>query len=341
VRGIIISGGGRYLLCALVNIQILRDHGCRLPIELWHFNDERLPWLSRFDLKKWGVKAIPLPDFPVRYSSKPYAIVHSQFDEILCLDADNTPIRNPEFLFQTRAYQETGALFWPDFFRALPNSAWESLAGCDPKPVPEQESGQLLINKNRHRAALAKTLEFNRNYDAISHHLWGAKGDKDTFQLGWYATGSDFHMIPFFPGSCGVVNKGSYFSNTMVQHDPEGRPLFMHKNENKWHPLRKPVNSWETMVFPKDPTGAKVSVKIFYTTHPRTHGMFPPEETYQVPARDHIGDLEERCNTFNRHIRRTPWYLLAILPVILKDHIRKFRRRITARLPRGFARSAP
>jgi hypothetical protein len=35
---------------------------------------------------------------------------------MIYLDADNIPLRDPSFLFETREYRETGALLWQDFW---------------------------------------------------------------------------------------------------------------------------------------------------------------------------------------------------------------------------------
>lgn len=250
-RGIVICGGGRYLLSALVNVRILRDQGCVLPIELWHFADEPMPWFVRRKLAGWGVTARALPDLPTGYASKPYAILHSRFEEVLFLDADNTPIRNPEYLFDSEAWRHTGAVFWPDYQMAPADAAWREIAGIDPVDTLQQESGQLLIDKRLHRSALERTMSLNREYHRISPLLWGAKGDKDTFQLGWYGSGHRFHMVETYPGGCGFLRGDTVASNTIVQHDTGGQPLFLHKNGRKWHLVRRPQPAWETMVFLK------------------------------------------------------------------------------------------
>ncbi|MDV7402582.1 hypothetical protein RZS08_64770, partial [Arthrospira platensis SPKY1] len=96
---------------------------------------------------------------------KPYAILHSHFREVLLLDADNVPVRDPSFLFATAPFQQTGALFWPDQGRD-PRSAtiWRS---CDlPVPCePEFESGQLVVDKTRCAPALRLALWFNEQSD--------------------------------------------------------------------------------------------------------------------------------------------------------------------------------
>jgi hypothetical protein len=45
------------------------------------------------------------------WEMKPYAILHSPFREVLFLDADNVPVENPEFLFETAQFKEFGPFF--------------------------------------------------------------------------------------------------------------------------------------------------------------------------------------------------------------------------------------
>ena len=327
-KGVIISGGGRYLLCALVNIQVLRSHGCQLPIELWYYKTERLPKGAQKRLQSWNVTCRELPTLPTRYACKPWAVAHSAFDEVLVLDADNTPIRNPEYLFDSEPYQKTGAIFWPDFEMAPPNEAWTKLAMLDQaKESRQQESGQLLIDRMRCKAAIDKTLEYNINYDEISEHLWGCKGDKDTFQLAWYAVRQPFYMIPFLPGSAGKVTKGIYRSNTMVQHDTEGTPLFMHKNANKWHLIRKPDRYWDRFIFANDPTGDDITIKLSGTSHSHQHELLPKERTHEEDAQTLIAGLETKCLDSISKLRSTIWYKEAVFTFYIRDYLGRLIKR--------------
>ena len=49
------------------------------------------------------------------YLYKTSALLQSSFDEVLWLDADVIPLRDPTFLFENDAYVQSGALFWPDY----------------------------------------------------------------------------------------------------------------------------------------------------------------------------------------------------------------------------------
>lgn len=330
MRGILICGGGRYLLSALVNIGILRGHGCELPVELWVFRGERLLKAAAKSLLPDGVTVRVLPELPTGYASKPYALVHSRFEEVISLDADNTPIRNPEYLFETEAYRETGALFWPDFFLAPPNTAWQELAQCDPVETLQQESGQMVIDRKRHRDCLETVLKMNERYWEIHSLLWGACGDKDTFQLSWYRHRSCFRMVPFFPGSCGYMENGNYRSNSMVQHDCGGEPLFLHKNGSKWHPLRASERRyWERYLFSKDPAGKEIEVELSHGLGNHFHTFKPLESIRWEPVPGAIRDLETVCLERIQRIRRKPWYAITMWPFMLRRRLRERWKRLT------------
>jgi len=124
-RGIVLCGGGSYFPCLWVCVRVLRSLGCTLPIELWHLGpremtEEMKALLQPYDVVFRDAFAVAR-QFPVRrldgWELKPYAILNSNFSEVLYIDSDNVVVRNPEFLFDTELYQQTGALFWPDLDR--------------------------------------------------------------------------------------------------------------------------------------------------------------------------------------------------------------------------------
>lgn len=79
--------------------------------------------------------------------------------QVIMLDADNTPLKNPEVLFESKEYREGGNLFWPDWWDAqgwLRPAAY-NLFGITPpwlKPGGEgfitAESGQMVLNRCGH-----------------------------------------------------------------------------------------------------------------------------------------------------------------------------------------------
>ncbi|KAF4040354.1 putative Mannosyltransferase [Phytophthora infestans] len=87
-------------------------------------------------------------DLVVGFTSKVYALAHSQLDHMLFLDADNAPVKDPTYLFDTPEFVETGSLFWPDFwtpantiFNLKTQSLIWELVGTPFVDMFEQESG--------------------------------------------------------------------------------------------------------------------------------------------------------------------------------------------------------
>ena len=161
---------------------------------------------------------------------------------MLLLDADNFAARDPTYLFRTPQFRATGALFWPDYWHEA-NTAFgltrESLL-WPLLDVPfvnmfEQESGQLLVDRRRCAAALRALLYFAANA-AWLRELSGRSlyGDKDLYRFAWMTARAPFHMIARPAGVAGARLGGGFFcGKTVVQHDPAGAPLFLHRNNAK------------------------------------------------------------------------------------------------------------
>jgi ADP-heptose:LPS heptosyltransferase len=237
-RGIVICGGGkRYFTCAWVCINMLRDLGCTLPIELWHLGKTEMDVAMVSLVEPLGVRCIDALEvrqhFPMRrlggWELKPYTMLHTSFRELLLLDADNVPVVNPEFLFETDGFKQTGAIFWPDYPNANDPRAdviWRSCGLPRPKE-PEFESGQIVLDKERCWAALNLAVWFNAHSDFYYQHL---HGDKETFHIAFRKLRKRYTLV-----SHGVKN----LQGVMCQHDFDGRRIFQHRNSDKWNfPLR-------------------------------------------------------------------------------------------------------
>ena len=125
-RGIVMAAGGvKFQINAWVCIRMLRDLGCQLPIQCWYLGESERNQAWEQIVASYGVECIDAYQVREKYPHarlhgwelKPYAIQHSPFAEVLFLDADNVPVCDPTFLFETPQYQEHGAIFWPDFGR--------------------------------------------------------------------------------------------------------------------------------------------------------------------------------------------------------------------------------
>ncbi len=231
-RGIVICGGGRkYFTCAWVCINLLRHVGCKLPIELWHLGPYEMSDPMRELVAPLGVTCVD--GYEVRkehpalrlngWELKPYAIIHSRFEEVLFLDADVVPLINPEIFFERPEYRATGAIFWPDFSPLdRKNPIWE-LTEVEYQYEPSFESGEMVIDKRRCWAELALTMHYNEHSD-LYYRFTG--GDKDTFHLAWRRLGRRYTLIPHHVHAMGDC--------VMNQHDFDGNVVFHHRNNAKW-----------------------------------------------------------------------------------------------------------
>ncbi len=232
-RGIVICAGGqRYLTCAWVCINMLRRSGCALPVQLWHLGRRELDERIKALLLPLGVQCVDACQvrkrFPCRilrgWQLKPYAILRSNFREVLLLDADNVPVVNPEFLFETPQYRASGAVFWPDYGYLDSKNAkiiWRS-CGVRRPHEREFETGQVLVDKQRCWAALCLTMWFNEHSDFYYRYI---HGDKETFHLAFRKLKKSYAL---------VKTPIQSLKGIMCQHDFQGRRVFQHRNTAKW-----------------------------------------------------------------------------------------------------------
>ncbi|WP_293928019.1 hypothetical protein [Sphingobacterium sp. UBA6320] len=250
-KGIVICGGGiRYFTCAWVNINLLRKNGCELPIELWYtngeLNQEIIDLLKELNVDCKNTIHYSKQEFE-NYTIKSFAIINSSFREVLFLDADNNSMTDPTFLFDNESYLKTGTLFWPDFWKTSSENAIWKIFECNDFDEFEQESGQLLIDKEKCWSELNLCNYLNQNKDVYYKLLLG---DKDTFRFAWKALKKTYSMIRTGVGHCGYSDHANpKFSSAiaMVQHAPSGDVLFIHQNLVKWDIIKTDELLWQSI----------------------------------------------------------------------------------------------
>ncbi len=205
--------------CAWITISMLRRRlGCTLPIEVWHLGPQEMGPPMRGLIEEAGAEAVDAHEVAKRHpvqllggwELKAYALLHSRFAEVLLLDADNLPVRDPAFLFELPEYRDCGALFWPDVVRLTrTNAAW-SIGDIEYLDMPSFESGQMVLDKARCWRALCLTHWINQRSAEFYRFL---HGDKDTFLLAWLKLQQPFHLIRHHPKT---------LHGTLCQRDPDG-----------------------------------------------------------------------------------------------------------------------
>ena len=231
-RGIVTCAGGeRLFTCAYVLVRVLRETlGCMLPIEIWHFGGSELSPAMRALLAAPGVSLVDatalLADRPADivngWQLKAYALAHSRFAEVLFLDADQVPVRDPTAVFGWPEYTRSGAVFWPDIQDMRKDNPIWALAGLPGEGCPSWESGQLVVDRRRHAVPLAMALALNEAADTVYRMIYG---DKDTFLIAWRAANALVEVVPHRPYAD---------TRVLVQRDFAGEPLFQHRTGAKW-----------------------------------------------------------------------------------------------------------
>lgn len=237
-RGFVMGVGGTlYFQCALVATSVLRSLGCQLPGEWWHLGKSELDPRMVEIASTFGitcrnaldvVESLPEKDRPRilnGWELKPFSVAHSAFREVLYLDADNICVQDPTFLFDSSAYQEHGAIFWPDLppydrKEWVPETAWNNV-GLEKREETDFESGQFLIDKGRRSRELGVTVHINDHSDWYYKFVYG---DKTTYHLAWRVCGSDYAMPKTAAG---------WSWPSILQHDFDGKLLFQHVCQGK------------------------------------------------------------------------------------------------------------
>ena len=272
-RGVVMLAGARYAEFAATSLGMLRDMGSRLPVEIWAKDEkeELSGWCA--ELETEGIACRRLVDhmdmsaLKHPYQWKVFTLLFSSFREILFLDADDMPVRNPDDVFESEAYQSTGAVLWPDYWKHS-GSPWAPyIVGLSDKASDmlmddrSVESGQIIWDKARHWKSLLLAAFYNYYgpdyYYTVFNNGWAGWGDKDTFPVALKTAREPYHHIPndiltlFVPGTLlGIGMVQSAPSNDTPEpkalssdvtahvpapaHAPPGDPLFLHSNIVKW-----------------------------------------------------------------------------------------------------------
>src|SRR5437868_10865509 len=158
-RGVVIAGGGeRFFPSLYVTIRALRHLGSSLPIQVWYLGRKReMPAKRKALLASFQVECVDADlvrrRHPARrldgWELKVFATLHCSFEEVLVLDADCYPCRNPDFLFERADYRARGASFWPDTSPIDLRLSWSAFGVPDPRRLGTIESGQFLVDKRQ------------------------------------------------------------------------------------------------------------------------------------------------------------------------------------------------
>jgi hypothetical protein len=235
-KGIVIgAGGAKYFGCAFACFYILKKLGCNLPVEFWYLDEYEMDnhmkhlcdifYIKYINATKYCKENNINPRILNGWELKPFATLHSDFQEVLYLDADNIPAKNPMYLFDNNEYKDLGSIFWPDLPPHkrkdwLPAICWENV-GLEYIDEVDFETGQYLINKTKCFKELNLTMWMNEHSDWFYKFVYG---DKSTFHLAWRKCGSNY-VIP--------KRAAGWKHPCILQYDTDGQLVFQHACQGK------------------------------------------------------------------------------------------------------------
>lgn len=236
-KGIVMSGGAKHVLQALANLDVLRSHRSYLPVEFWHAFELEDAHCEALAASGAVCRQLQVPGVYKGWSTVLPAVMSSSFQHVLWMDTDVTPLMAPDILFETEAYKQNGALFWPDHWSQdcypFGESSWPNHVALqllqlkhnksDLRFSHEQETGIFLINKQKHWRAICLA-----NYLASRHFFtWVLYGPKDTFRLAFLKLNVSTWVSTVRPGLAGTFQKttGMFHPFSMVQFWPREEDL--------------------------------------------------------------------------------------------------------------------
>ncbi|KAI5307295.1 hypothetical protein KEM56_000579 [Ascosphaera pollenicola] len=238
-KGIVTTASSALVPALLISLHMLRQTGSTLPVQVFLQNssDYDTP-LCRQVLPLINANCIPLDKIfeaskpekeLVNYQYKIFSILFSSYEDVLFLDVDNLALKNPDVLFESEVFAETGLLMWPDLWKKTYSPAYFDISGRDiPEKIngPSADSGQLLVSKKSHTKALLLAAYYNFYGPNIYYTLLSqgepGEGDKETLFSSASLFRLPYHLVTTGPRAWNFTDQRSSSSwhGGMLQADP-------------------------------------------------------------------------------------------------------------------------
>ena len=237
-QGIVSTAGGAYLPVLVISLRMLRRTGSKLPMEVFLADKtEYESYICETVLPELNAKCVILSDILdqvpkevsiTHYQYKVVSMLFSSFEELLFLDSDAFPIREPMELFAAEPFASHGLVLWPDFWASTASSLFYSITS---QPAPSMtlrqssETGEILISKKTHQRSLLLATYYNYygpdQYYALLSQGSPGEGDKETFLAAASAFNESFYQVSESVRAIGHFKPdGDLAGSAMVQYDP-------------------------------------------------------------------------------------------------------------------------
>eukprot|EP00835_Amoeboradix_gromovi_P003269 NODE_209_length_14693_cov_0.335617.p4 type:complete len:434 gc:universal NODE_209_length_14693_cov_0.335617:14414-13113(-) len=244
-QGIVMLATRHSFKMAYANIITLRSFS-EIAIEIFHYDELRFAQEIVFS-NMVNVNVVNLKDLVFvsqriqyidntrNYQLKSAALLASQFEDILFLDTDNLPVKDPKPFFDIPEYKQFGLILWPDIWKTDPKNPIFGIFDIECRNQWETEAGQMLINKKVHMKTLLMSYYIMQDRVFWFDFLFG---DKDVMRYAAKVVGLPYKIVPWFPSIVGYMDrfKGDHFfcGLVMLQNGFDGTPMFFHANQVKY-----------------------------------------------------------------------------------------------------------
>ena len=140
------------------SVAYMRSQGTTLPVQVYHFPSEAPPADAqiRTELSELAVELVEATGQSKdegktkSYHLKALAVVQCPWREVLYLDSDSIPLRDPEYMFDSPSYLRTRFWATPDYWKTSANNPMWAILGIRCRNECEMEAGQIFVDKKYH-----------------------------------------------------------------------------------------------------------------------------------------------------------------------------------------------
>lgn len=246
--GYVMVGGHQFSWLSYLNIRQLRSTGSKLPVELFIASDaEYEPEFCEKVLPRLNARCNRFnPDFIKElgdrfnlggFQFKMLAVLSSRFENVMYLDSDNLPARNPDGIFESDLYKKHQMILWPDAWARTTNPKFYEIAGIDVKPNKIRYSA---YDKKEAEKAGESSVRPPSAYDFTNSNFHDFEGTipNPTSEAGAFVInktshlktlllclyynvfGPDYYYPLFTQGSAGEGDKETFIAAAHVMNEP-------------------------------------------------------------------------------------------------------------------------
>eukprot|EP00835_Amoeboradix_gromovi_P003363 NODE_219_length_14015_cov_0.496335.p1 type:complete len:610 gc:universal NODE_219_length_14015_cov_0.496335:13054-11225(-) len=245
-RGIAMLIYGKIYNSAYENLVFMRKYVTELPFEVFHNEEldsaqiEELMSISNLIvvsiasiLKEYEVPVFADHNYHYKFS----ALLSSSFRHIIFLDADSLAMSDPNWIFDSHDYKQSGLVMFPDMWKTDTSNPIYDILGFNCVDEMETEAGQFVIDKHRHHHTVVMSFLMTKD-----QHVWYKFlfGDKDVMRWVNRYLGRSIYIENTFVKSVGFKIQDFRCGQTMVQ-SYNGIKMFFHANLIKY---TKDVGRW-------------------------------------------------------------------------------------------------